>query len=228
MRQIAVIGLGVFGSTVAKSLANKGVEVIAIDSNKEKVEMIKNYVAVAVALDSTDEKALRAVGLEEVDVAVVCIGESVEAGLLTTALLKKIGVRKIFARAMTKLQEGILKTMEVDDILIPEEEMGEMLANSLVTTNIEKHIPLATGHSMVEMAIPKSLAGKTILQIDARKKFGVNIVAVKKKVPEITDSGERTFKEVINDVPSPDDRLEENDVLIVVGMDKNIKEFSSQ
>ena len=93
MRQIAVFGLGSFGSTVAKTLTDQGVEVIAVDSDKEKVEDIKDYVAVAVALDATDEKALRSIGLEQIDAAIVCIGENVEANLLTTTLLKKMGIK---------------------------------------------------------------------------------------------------------------------------------------
>ncbi len=226
MRQIAVIGLGRFGSTIAHTLSDKGVEVIAIDVDKEKVEDIKDYVSVAVSIDSTDEKALKAIGVDNVDAAIVCIGDNVEANLLTTSVLKKMGVRNIFARAMDNLQAQILKYMEVDRIINLEEEMGVMVANSMLTSHIEKHIPLASGHSLAEIKVPEKFIGKSIKELQLRNKYHINIIAIKKKMPEITESGERAYREVINDMPKADDILEDSDVLIVVGTDESIKNFS--
>ncbi len=226
MRQIAVIGLGRFGSTIAHTLSDKGVEVIAIDVDKEKVEDIKDYVSVAVSIDSTDEKALKAIGVDNVDAAIVCIGDNVEANLLTTSVLKKMGVRNIFARAMDNLQAQILKYMEVDRIINLEEEMGVMVANSMLTSHIEKHIPLASGHSLAEIKVPEKFIGKSIKELQLRNRYHINIIAIKKKVPEITESGERAYREIINDMPKADDILEDSDVLIVVGTDESIKNFS--
>ncbi len=226
MRQIAVIGLGRFGSTIARTLSDKGVEVIAIDLDKEKVEEIKDYVSVAVAVDSTDEKALKSLGVDNVDSAIVCIGDNVEANLLTTSVLKRLGIRNILARAMDDLQAQILKYMEVDRIINLEEEMGVMVANSMVSSHIEKHIPLASGHSLAEIKVPEKFVGKTIKELQLRNKYHVNIIAIKKRIPEITESGERTYKEVINDMPKADDVLEEGDVLIVVGTDDSIRNLS--
>ncbi len=226
MRQIAVIGLGRFGATIARTLSDRGVEVIAIDLDKEKIEDIKDYVAVAVGVDSTDEKALKALSIDNVDAAIVCIGDNIEANLLTISVLKKLGVKNILARAMDSLQAQILKYMEVDRIINLEEEMGVMVANSMVTSHIEKHIPLASGHSLAEVKIPSQFVGKTLKELQLRNRFHINIIAIKKKVPEITESGERTYKEVINDMPRADDVLEEGDILIVVGTDESIKNFS--
>ncbi len=226
MRQIAVIGLGRFGSTIAHTLSDKGVEVIAIDVDKEKVEDIKDYVSVAVSIDSTDEKALKAIGVDNVDAAIVCIGDNVEANLLTTSVLKKMGVRNIFARAMDNLQAQILKYMEVNRIINLEEEMGVMVANSMLTSHIEKHIPLASGHSLAEIKVPEKFIGKSIKELQLRNRYHINIIAIKKKVPEITESGERAYREIINDMPKADDILEDSDVLIVVGTDESIKNFS--
>ena len=227
MRQIAVIGLGRFGSTIARTLSDKGVEVIAIDVDKEKVEDIKDYVSVAVSVDSTDENALKAIGVDNVDAAIVCIGDNVEANLLTTSVLKKMGVRNIFARAMDKLQAQILNYMDVDRIINLEEEMGVMVANSMVASHIEKHIPLASGHSLAEIKVPEKFIGKSIKELQLRNKYHINIIAIKKRIPEITESGERAYHEVINDMPKADDILEDGDVLIVVGTDESIKNFSA-
>jgi len=228
MRQVAVIGLGRFGRAVARTLTNKGAEVLAIDEDKDQVEEIKDYVALAVCLDTTDEKALRAVGLDNVDVAIVCMGKDIEANLLTTTLLKKMGVKNIYSRASSKIQEEILKSIEVSRVINLEEEMGVTVANSVVQTNIEKHVELSTGHSLAEVKLSKKFLGKTIKQVDPRKNYKVNIIAIKKEVPEVDEQGERLSRHVINDLPQPDDVFEEGDILVVVGEDENIEAFSKK
>jgi len=226
MRQIAVIGLGKFGSAVAKELVEQGVEVIAIDEQKELVENIKDAVTYAAVLNATDEAALRAINIQDVDVAVVCIGEDVEANLLATLLLKQIGVRRIWSRAINPLQQEILRVLEVDSIINLEEEMGKLVARSVVTENITRHIHLSPGCSVAEVKVPARYVGRTLREIDPRRAFGVNIVAIKKKVPDLTELGERTFKEYVENVPSPDAPLDESDILVVVGPDQQIEEFS--
>lgn len=228
MRQVAVIGLGKFGSTVARELTERGAHVIAVDENKERVESIKESVTYAVVVNSTDESALRAVGIQNVDIAVVCVGEDVEANLLTTLLLKKIGVNKIWARAISPLQQEILKTMEVDNIINLEEEMGVLVANSLVSRSISKCIPITPGHSIAEVKVPKNLLGRNIRELRLRESFKLNIVAIKKKKPQINSLGERTFEDYMEHVPSPDDPLIETDILMVIGKDEDIEKFSSQ
>jgi trk system potassium uptake protein TrkA len=228
MRYVAVIGLGKFGSTVATELTEKGAKVIAIDKDRDRVEALKDQVSYAVALDSIDFAALKSVGIGDVDIAVVCIGEDVEANLLTTLLLKKMGVKKIWARAISPLQHEILKTLEVDEIISLEEEMGKIIARSLVSTSITKHIPLSLGHSIAEVVAPKAFIGKTIREINPREKFNINVVAIKKKVPQISDQGERTFEEAIETVPSPDTPIEEGDIFLVVGTDDNLRKFSER
>ena len=228
MRQIAVIGLGNFGSTVAKELTEKGAQVIAIDKNKDRVEDLKDSVAYAVTLDTIDKDALKSVGIEDVDVAVVCIGEDIEANLLSTLLLKKMGVRKIWARAISPLQREILKALEVDEIIGLEEEMGRIVATSLVSASITKHIPLSRGHCIAEIKVPAVFIGKTIREINPREDFNINIVAIKKKVPKINEQGERTFEDYIEDVPSPNRPLDPGDVLLVVGTNENIKKFAER
>jgi trk system potassium uptake protein len=228
MRNIAVIGLGKFGSSLARELSEKGVEVLAIDRNRESVEAVKDSVTHAATLSSTDEEALRAVGIQNVDVAVVCIGEDIEANLLTTILLKKMGVHRIWTRALSPLQQEIIKMLEIDNIINLEQEMGRIVASSLASTNITRHIPLAKGHSIVEVQVPEEFIGKTLRTLDARKQFGINIVAIKKMIPGINDQGERMMEEFIEDVPKPDDILEETDRLLVVGSDKNVEKFANR
>ncbi len=226
MRSIAVIGLGKFGSTVARELTERGARVIAIDEDRERVEAIKESVAYAVTLNSTDKAALESVAIRDVDVAVVCIGEDVEANLLTTLLLKKLGVKKIWARAITELQLEILKTLEVDDIINLEEEMGITIAQTLASANVGRYIPLSEGHSIAEIKLPDVYVGKTLREINLREKHRINVVALKRFVPAIDDLGERILKESIDNVPSSDEKLVDDVVLIVAGANRDIDRFS--
>ena len=228
MRNIAVIGLGGFGSSLARELTEKGVEVLALDRKHARVEAIKDSVAVAASLSSTDEEALLAVGIKNVDVAIVCIGEDIEANLLTTILLKKIGVHRIWTRALSPLQQEILNTLGVEKIINLEKEMGNFIASSLASSNITRHIPLAKGHSIIEVKLPTAFIGKTLRSLDLRNKYDVNVVAVKQRIPNITDQGERVMEESLNDVPDPDEILSETDCLLVVGSNKNVEHFATQ
>lgn len=225
MRNVAVIGLGNFGSTVARELAGKGGWVLAIDQRRERVEALKDDVALASQLNATDEDALRAVGITNMDVAVVCMGDDVEANLLTTILLKKLGVPKVWTRSLTPLQREILVALEVDNIIDLELEMGRIVASSLVSANIARHIPLTKGHSIAEVTLPKAFVGRTIRQINPRKSYGINVVAVKRMRPAISELGERLLEEVIEDVPAPDEPLGEEDRLFVLGGDEAVRRF---
>ena len=227
MRNIAIIGLGSFGSSVARELTEKGVQVLAIDRNPELVESIKDSVSHAAALDATDENALRAVDIENMDVAVVCIGEDVEANLLTTILLKKMGIQHIWTRALSLLQQEILRVLEVERIINLEEDMGRFVASSLISANISRHIPITKGHSIIEVKLPESMIGKSLRTINPRHEFNINVVAIKKMIPQITPQGDRLLEESLNDVPDPDLILSETDNLLIIGTDKDVEKFAS-
>jgi len=199
------------------------VDVMAFDHNAERVEEIKDRVSVAVVLDSTDERALRAVGLDQVRVAIVTMGTSIEANILTSALLKQLGVPRVYARANTELQEQILRAIRVDKIINVEREMGEALAATLSVGEVHRFFNLATGHSLVEIDVPAHLIGKTIEQAQLRQRHSVNIVAIKKQIPDVDDRGRRVFREEIQLVPKPSDTFKEGDVLILAGENDDIQ-----
>ena len=226
MRHIAVIGLGNFGSTVARALTDRGAHVVAIDRSKERVEDLKESVSYAVALDTVNADALKAIAIQDVDVAVVCIGQDIEANLLTTLLLKKLGVKKIWARAISPLQQEILRTMEIDEIINLEEDMGRIVAGSLASANVTRNIPLSEGHSLAEVKVPESFVGKTLQQIAPQERFRVNVVAVIKRIPRIDETGRRTFEEAFEEEPSRQEPLDTEDMLVVIGSDGNIQRFA--
>jgi trk system potassium uptake protein TrkA len=224
MKQFAVFGLGVFGVAVARNLMMEGMEVIAIDDNERNIEMIKNDVTEAAILDSTKEDALRAIDIGRVDCAIVCIGENMEASILTSLLLKKFEVPKIVARANSQGHRQILNLIGVDEIISPEEEMGLRLARRVSSTHILHHLDISEDHTISEVIVSQSFVGKSIRELDLRSRFGINIVGIKKKIPQVTDDGENVFEEEYVDFPSPDDVIDEGDVLVMVGSDRAVME----
>lgn len=223
MPRIAVFGLGQFGTTLAEALTNQGAEVMAFDTDPERVEAIKERVSMAVALDSTDERALNAIGLEQVQVAIVTMGTSIEANILTAALLKQLGVPRVLARASTATQERILRAIGVNQIINVEREMGESIATTLAIGEVHRFFTLAVGHSLVEVDVPRHLAGKTVEEAQLRQRAHVNIVAIKKRVPEVDERGRPTFREEVVLVPKPADVLNEGDLLILAGENDDIQ-----
>lgn len=226
MPQFAVIGLGAFGKKVAFTLSQKGANVIAIDKNRESVEEIKEQVSAALVLDSTDEEAMKAAGIKDVDAAVVALGDNQEEAILITAILKKMGVSKIVARAINQLYAHVLKSVGADNVIVIEERMGEDLAKRLLSPEIYQHVVLTTGHSLVEVEARPEFVGKSLRQLDFRRTFGVNVIAIQKRIPNVNDEGKITYTVAVNDIPGPDDSIEKGDILVVVGADENIEKMS--
>lgn len=226
MAQFAVIGLGAFGKKVATTLAEKGADVIAIDKSRDSVESIKEHVSAAIVLDSTDEEAMKAADIQDVDAAVVALGDNQEEAILITAILKKMGVSRIVARAINKLYAHVLKSVGADTVIVIEEQMGEDLAKRLLSPEIYQQVVLTTGHSLVEIEARPEFVGKSLRQLDLRKTYGVNIIAIQRKIPQVNEEGKITHKVEVNDIPGPDDTIEKGDVLVVVGADESIERMS--
>jgi len=222
MARYAVIGLGRFGMMLARALAERGQEVIAIDHRRDLVEGVREEVDVAVRLDATDERALTAQGADKVDVAIVSIGEDFEAAALATSVLKGLNVPKVIARAQTPIRAKILSLIGADEVVSPEDESAIRLAQRLAAPNIIDYLPLAPGHSVVQLQAPKKFHGKSIAEIDLRRKYEVNLVAIKRRLAHRTPEGKEVTEEEISDVPRPTDIIQEGDVLIILGSDENV------
>jgi trk system potassium uptake protein TrkA len=226
MAQFAVIGLGAFGRKVAVTLAEKGADVIAIDKNRDSVESIKEQLSAAIVLDSTDEDAMKAAEIGDVDAAVVALGDNQEEAILITAILKKLGISRIYARAINQLYAHVLKSVGADTVIVIEEQMGEDLAKRLLSPEIYQHVVLTTGHSLVEIEAGFDFIGKSLRELDFRKNYGLNIIAIQRKVPKVNEDGKITHTIEVNDVPGPDDRIKKGDILVVVGADENLERMS--
>ncbi len=222
MAKYAVIGLGRFGWTVATTLAENGMEVIAIDKHEKLIDDIKDMVAVALCLDSTDETALRSISINEMDAVVLAIGSSIQESILTCAILKKLGVHLIYARSENKLHAKILEFMGVQNIYLPEEMVGMQLAKILISKNILEYVNLTSGHIMIELIAPTEFVGKSLQELALPTNRGVNVIAIKYKFLNVTDVGGNIIENRINDMPGANDIIHEGDVLLLLGPKGNI------
>ena len=228
MRQFAIIGMGRFGSSIAKTLSEKGQEVLGVDIDEERVQDMSEVITHVVCIDATDEKALRAVGIGNMDVAVVGIGGSLEASILVTLMLKEIGIKEIICKAVTVEHGKVLEKVGASKVIFPERDMGTRLANSLISPTIIEHIELSADCSIVEAVPPANFVGKTLGEIDIRAKYGVNVIAIKRKVPVVTKDGKKTFQQRIDVAPKADDTIYKEDILVVLGENKNIEKLKTK
>lgn len=222
--QVAVCGLGNFGFSVATSLAELGGEVIAIDKDEVLVESIKDRVAQAVSADATDEKTLRALGAPEVDAAVVAIG-SMDQSTITTIVLRRIGVSRIIARAISDAHAHVLDEVGASRVIRIEEQMGQQVARLLIAPHILERTTFAPGHSLVEVRAPRRIIGKSIRTARLREDHHINLVAIQRRRPSLDDQGRSILSLTTDVVPGADDSIKESDVLILAGSDKALEDF---
>lgn len=222
--KFAVIGLGRFGTRIALSLAHKGAEVLAIDCRPERVEQIKDEVAYAVAIDSTDVKALMAHDIQNMDAVVVAIGENFEALLLTSALLKDIRVKRLITRSSSPTQTTILQQMGIEEILTPEEEVGINVAQRLLNPDVLTFFELPDGFEIVEIQTPSGIINKSLTDIKLREKYHLNLITIKRAFEEMSGKEVVKVQHTIG-VPKPTTTIFEGDYLIIMGQRKDVKKF---
>jgi trk system potassium uptake protein TrkA len=227
--RFAVIGLGRFGQKLATALTSSGAEVIAIDKNKDIVEMIADDVGHAVRLDSTDEDALKAQGIDDVDVAVVSIGQGTahgfEAAILTVVNLKQMGVKNIYARAETSTAGQVLSKIGATEVIYPEIESAQRWAYKLIAPHVEEKIDFAPGYSLARIEAPISFDEKTLADLQLRQKYNVNLVAIKRG--EQSKARKKEKSDIIN-VPMPDTVIYMGDILIVAGSDTDLTKLPQE
>ena len=210
-KKFCVIGLGNFGYHVVATLNDAGHEVVAIDLNKDKVQAVKDSCSYAILGDATNREFLDSQGLREMDAVVVSTGERSHLSTLITLYLKELKVRRILVKAINEDHGRILERVGATDIIFPEKDMAKRIAHSLISPNILEFIPLAEEYSLSESEPPKHFIGKTFVELDLRKKFHVNVIAI---------------KDVLSDqfipAPPPDHLIKDSDLLIFIGKTSDI------
>ena len=219
MKRYAVIGLGRFGKKLAIALSMSGAEVIAIDRDRTVVEEIRDQVTLAVRLDSTDEDALKSQGVDKVDAAIVGMGQggrTFESAIMTVVSLKAMGVKNIYARAQNLTSGQVFTAVGATEIIYPEIETAQRWAYKLIAPHIGEKIDFAPGYSMASVLAPASFNEKTVMDLQLRQKYSINLVAVKRQHAE----GEKKI-DIVN-VPLPDTIIYEGDTLMVAGSEKDL------
>lgn len=222
--KFAVIGLGAFGSSIARALANDGSEVLAIDNDESHIDNIKDDVAVAILMDSTDKKALAAQNIQDVDAVVVAIGKDFEALLLTTVYCLELGVKRVMARANNPQQHMILKKVGVHEVLLPELEVGRVVAERLLNPSLLSFIQLPDNYEIAEIKTPPEIANRTLQDINLRNKYKLNLITLKREF-EVEKNGVKTVEEHIVGVPGSDTVILKTDTIVVFGTTKDIERF---
>jgi trk system potassium uptake protein TrkA len=213
MKQVAVIGLGRFGSSVARTLASSGCEVLAVDVDEARVKAIADEVTDAVRADALDDEALRGLGLRNFEVVVVAIGHEVEASILTTVLLKEMGVPKIVAKAQDDLHGRVLQKVGADIVVFPERDMGVRLAHTLISRNVIDEIQISTDYSIMEMQAPPRFLDRSLKELELRQRFGLTVLAIR-----------RADRIIVS--PDAEQTLEEGDVLVTLGQPERLESLN--
>ncbi|MGE5606393.1 MAG: potassium channel family protein [Bacteroidota bacterium] len=215
-RQYAVIGLGRFGTSVARTLYSLGQEVLAIDTSEERLKKLADDVTHTLLADTTDVNVLKNIGITNFDVVIVAIGENIQANIMTTLLLKELGVKYVVAKALTKMQGRVLEKVGADRVVYPERDMGKRVAHNLVAANLVDYIELAEGFRIIEVVALKEMVGKTLQNLNFRAKYGVNVLLIKRT------SGETIFS------PGAQDQIQEADILVMAGEKNALNKFEQK
>ena len=221
-KQFGVIGLGTFGSNVAKELAAKEFPVLAIDNKETVVNRISSFVTQAIVADATDDIALKDAGIADCDTVIISMGEDIETSILATLIAKDLGVKNVIVKCVSPWHSKIAVKIGADKVVYPELEMAKKLAQSMASPNILEQIEFSKDYNLVEIIAPEILWGKTIKDSGIRNKYGINVIAIKRQTPIVNDDGQADIKEETNVTPGPDDEILENDVLVVVGRQEQI------
>jgi trk system potassium uptake protein TrkA len=214
MKRVVVIGLGIFGFNIAKDLYENGIEVIAVDKDREVLQRIKDFSTKAVLADGTDKEVMESIGIQEDDVVIISFGENLAASTLITLHLKEMKVKNIIVKAPNEDHKRVLEKVGATEVIIPERAMADKVAKSLISPNILDYIPLSGDYTISEIAPPASFMGKTIGELHLRSKHHIEVIAVREMLPER-----------LTMVPRAEFVIKDSDVLVVIGKEKDIQKI---
>ena len=214
MKRVVVIGLGIFGFNIAKDLYENGMEVVAIDKNKEVIQKIKDFSTKAILADGTDKDVLESIGIQPEDVVIISFGEDLAASTLITLHLKEMKVKTIIVKAPNEDHKHVLEKVGATEVVIPERAMADKVAKSLVSPNVLDYIPLSADYTISELIPPPSFFGKTIGELHLRGKYHLEVIAVREVLPDR-----------IRVVPRADFVIKDSDVLVVIGREEDIQKI---
>jgi trk system potassium uptake protein TrkA len=214
VKRVVVVGLGIFGFNIAKELYENGLEVIAIDKNKEVIQKIKDFSTKAILADGTEKEVLENIGIHEDDVVIISFGEDLAASTLMTLHLKELKVKDIIVKAPDEDHKRILEKVGATEVIIPEKEMASKVAKGLISPNVLDYIPLSQDYTICEIAPPSRFLGKTLGDLQLRTKYHIGVIASR---DVLTDQ--------IQMIPAADFIIKDSDILVVIGKEKDIQKM---
>ena len=220
-----VIGLGIFGASLAEKLTARGNEVFGVDSRIEKVNALKDKITNTVCLDATDQTVISELPLKNTDIVIVCIGEDQGANIMVTASLKNHNVKRLISRSINPLHENVLRAIGVNEIVRPEEETAERWAKKLCLRGMLDSFELNENFSIVEVVVPKQFVGKNIAEIGFRSNYNLLVLTIMRDTEESYIIGRKRLIANMQGIPDPKTILTDSDVLIVYGSNKDINKF---
>lgn len=223
-RRFAVIGVGRYGANISRKLAAKGAEVYAIDCNKEKVDALKDDVALAVTLDSTDIRALQSQNIQDVDAAIIAIGDNFQAVILTALNMLELKIPRVIARSGSASQKLILEKIGVQEILTPEDEVAALVTERLINPSVLSFLELPDNYEIAEIKAPDSIINKAIDEIGLRNKYSLTLITIKRET-RTQVNGEEIAEQHIIGVPRSETIVKEHDTIVVFGTLKDVQRF---
>ena len=223
--KFVVFGLGNFGAALCEQLVRLGHEVIGVDSRMEMVDKFKHSITHTIALDSTEKEAMEQLPITDVDAAIVGIGEDEGANIMTTALLKQMGVTRIISRITSPLQKVVLEAMDIQEFANPEVYSAERLALKLDLPGVIDSFQISSDYRMLEVSVPPRYVGQTVGDIDIRSRYQLVLVSILKKVAKKNIFGGQKSELQVMGIVSPETILERGDVLLLFGAPKDLEEF---
>jgi trk system potassium uptake protein TrkA len=212
-KSFAVIGMGRFGQSVVEELIKKEVDVLVIDKDPEVIAKMSKIATHAVTLDTTDALALKEVGISSIDHVVVAIGEHIQSSILTTLILKDLGVKRVTVKVQNADHAKVVMKLGADEIVQPEQQSGKRLASKIVSDNVLDYIDLNESHSFIVVNATEKIIDSTIINLDVRNKFNINVVAIRREGNII--------------IPTAADVIEEKDQLLLIGKNTDLDKFNS-
>lgn len=213
-KQFAVIGIGRFGSSLIKELTRMGHEVLAIDVDEERVNIAADYCTQAVQADTMDEHVLKTLGIRNFDAVIVAIGDNIQSNILTTIVLKELGVKRVISKAKNAMHGKVLEKIGTDIVIYPEQDMAFKLARSLVSQNFLEQINLSPDYSIIELIVPQEFVSKNLNQINLRQQMGVTVLAIRRGDNIIVS-------------PEPGEKLQSQDIMVALGSNNDLEKLTS-
>jgi trk system potassium uptake protein TrkA len=214
MKRVVVIGLGIFGTQLARQLYEGGLEVVAIDKNRDVVQKIKDHSTKAVLADATDKEVLESIGIDAKDTVVISFGEDLSASTLLTLYLKEMKVKEIIVKVPNEDYKRILLKVGASEAIIPEREMANKVARSIISPNVLEYLPISEDYTIVELAPPTDFIGKSLADLDLRKKYALQVIAIRDVL---------TNKMQL--VPRASAIIKDSDVLVIIGREDDIRKI---